>query len=61
MLVFIESTHYSCQILMKLEFSCNRFSENTQKSNFMKIYPVGAKLFLAGERTDRHDKSNGRS
>jgi len=29
-----------------------RFSRNTQKSNFIKIRPVGAKLFYADERAD---------
>ena len=31
----------------------DRFSENTQMSNFMKIRPVEAKLFRANARTDR--------
>ena len=31
----------------------DRFSENTQISNFMKIRPVEAKLFNANARTDR--------
>jgi len=30
----------------------DRFSKNTQISNFIKILPVGAKLFYAGRRTD---------
>jgi len=29
-----------------------RFSRNTQKSNFIKIRPVGAKLFYADEQAD---------
>jgi hypothetical protein len=29
-------------------------------SNFMKIRPVGAELFNADGRTDRHDEANGR-
>ena len=38
-------------------FSCNldfldRFSRNTQISNFIKILPVGADLFHADRRTD---------
>jgi hypothetical protein len=45
------STRYSCQILMKLEFS--RCTTNIQISNFMKIRPVGAELLHAGGRTDR--------
>jgi len=42
--------------LMKLEFS-----KNPQISNFMKIRPVGAELFHADGRTDRHDEANIRS
>jgi hypothetical protein len=43
-MVFMYSTRYSCQILMKLNF-LDRFSINTHIQNFMKIRPVGAKLF----------------
>jgi len=54
------STLYSCQTLMKLEFS-----KNPHISNFMKIRPVGAELFHADGRTDRwsdrHDEANIRS
>ena len=36
----------------------NRFSKNTQISNFMKILPVGAEFFHADTRTDgRTDKT----
>jgi len=34
----------------------NEFSKNTQVSNFIKIRPVGAELFDAGGRPERHDK-----
>jgi hypothetical protein len=48
---------------MKLELS-DRFSTNPQISNFMKIGPVGAKLFRAGGQMDRptdgHDEANSR-
>ena len=50
-LVFMWSTRYSCQILMKLEFSRQIF-ENTQILNFMKYRPVAAELFHADRRTD---------
>jgi len=43
----MKSTRYSCQILIKLEFS-----GQTQISNFIKIRPVGAELFHTAERTD---------
>jgi len=46
--VIMGSTPYSCQFLMKLEFS-----KNPQISSFMKIRPVGAELFHADGRTDR--------
>jgi hypothetical protein len=50
---------YCCRILNKLEFS-RQFSINPQISNFMKIRPVGAELFHAHGRTDRHDDDNSR-
>jgi len=37
-----------------------RFSDNTEISNFMKIRPVGDELFHAEGRTDRHDEANSR-
>jgi hypothetical protein len=38
----------------------NTFSKNTQISNFINIRPVGAELFHADRRTDRHDEANSR-
>jgi len=35
----------------------DKFSKNTQISNFMKIRPVVAQMFHAGVRTDRHDEA----
>ena len=40
------SACYSCQILMKLEFS-QQILKNNQISNFMKICPMGAEFFHA--------------
>jgi hypothetical protein len=50
---------YSCQILIKLEFSPHIFG-NSQISNFMKIRPVGAELFHEGGRTEIHGEANSR-
>jgi hypothetical protein len=47
-----QSTHYSCQIVMKLEISIQIFEECSNIS-FMTIHPVGAELFHADRRTDR--------
>jgi len=55
-LVFTTNTYYSCQLLIKLEFSRQIFI-NIQ-SNFMKILPLGAEFFHADRRTDRHDENN---
>jgi len=38
----MQSTRYSCQILMKLEYSRQTFEKNNLISNFMKIRLVGA-------------------
>jgi len=43
----MESTLYSCTILMKLEFSRQSLKKVTQMSDFMKIGPVGIELFHA--------------
>jgi len=50
-LVFMQSTRYSYQILMKLEFS-RQISKNSQISHSMNIHPVGAELFHEDRRTD---------
>jgi len=49
--VFIKSTPYSCQILIKLKCS-PEISKNSHIRNFMKIRPVGAVLFHADGQTD---------
>jgi len=50
----IKSVYWSsfCPILMKLEFSFDRFLKNTQISNFMEFCPVGAELFHEDKRVD---------
>jgi intracellular septation protein A len=51
--VFTYSTRYSCQILIKLEFSHQNFGKNTQITIFMKIGSLQADLFHADVRKDR--------
>jgi hypothetical protein len=51
---------YSCQILMKLEFSRQFLFENIQISNFMKIRPMWAQIFHADEQTDIRDEGKRR-
>ena len=43
---------------MKLDCFGQIFEKNTEMSVFTKICPVGAQLFHADRRTDRHDKVN---
>ena len=57
--VFMWSAHYSCQILIKLEFSWQNF-EKSSISSFIKIRPEGVELFHADERTDGHEEANSR-
>jgi hypothetical protein len=38
----------------------DRFWKNIDVSNLMKIRPLGAELFCADERTDKHDEANSR-
>ena len=52
----MQSTRYSCQILIKLEFF-DRFFKNTQISTFMKMCPVWAEFFADGQ-TYRCDEAN---
>jgi hypothetical protein len=40
------ATRYSCQILVKFEIS-RQIAKNIQMSNFTKIRPLGAEMFLA--------------
>ena len=55
----MSSTRYSCQILMKNEFSRHTI-ENNQILKFIKIRPVGAELFHADGQTNRHVEKNSR-
>jgi hypothetical protein len=64
--IFINVRKSSCKIptviitfQQHMDF-LDTFSKNPEISNFMKIRPVGAELFLAGRRTDRHDEANSR-
>ena len=56
----------SCKVpVIRVRFYWNlkfldRFSKNTQISNFVKIRLVGADLFHADGRTDSHDEANSR-
>ena len=52
--VFMLSTRYSCQILIKLKFSWQIF----KKSSNIKFH--GSQLFHADRQTDRHDEANSR-
>jgi hypothetical protein len=53
-LAFMQSTRYSCHILMKPEFSRQIFEKkSTQILNLIKIRPVGAKTYHADGRRGR--------
>jgi hypothetical protein len=58
--VFIQTTRYSCQILIKLKFSRQLIEKEAQMSRFIKIRLVEAELFFADRRTDRRDETNSR-
>ena len=45
---------------MKLEFHRQIFEKKSANINFIKIRPVGAKLFHADEQIDQHDEANSR-
>jgi hypothetical protein len=60
--VFMWRMLYPCHVLIKFIFF-DRFSKNPEIPNFMKIRPVGTKLFHADRQTERqtdsrHDKTN---
>ena len=50
--VFMYSTCYFCQTLMKFSFFSTDFRKTAPISDFMKIRPVGAELFHADGQTD---------
>jgi len=49
------STRFSCRFERNLDF-LNKFSKNTQISNFMRIHPLAAEFHADGQ-TDRHDEA----
>jgi hypothetical protein len=53
----MERTRYSCQILMKLEFSGQIF-EDARIRNFMKILAMRAELFRADGEAERRDEAD---
>ena len=53
------NTLYSCQILIKPEFSLHILEKYTN-SKFFENRPEGAELFHAYGQTDRHDEANSR-
>jgi hypothetical protein len=53
--VSMQSTRYSCQILMKLEFSRQIFY-NFSNSKFHENPSSGAEFFHADRQKDRHDE-----
>jgi len=57
----MKSNRYSCQILMKLDFSRKIF-EKTQISNYMKTPPVGVEFSIRtdGQTDERTDIWTGR-
>ena len=62
--VFIWSTRYSCQTLMKFEFSKEVF-ENPQMLDFVQTLPLGVAQFFRAKgrkdgQTDRCDEANSR-
>ena len=57
--VFMPIALYSCQILTKLEIFCTEFRKTVIHKS-MKIRIVGAELFHADGRTDRHGEANSR-
>ena len=54
---FMQSIHYSRQILVKLEF-LDRVSKNPEMSYFNNIRPIEADLFHTERRAERNDKVN---
>jgi hypothetical protein len=60
-LALILSIHFSCQILVKLEFSRDIF-ENVWISNFMKIRPVWSRVVPCGQMDRQTDgRTDGRA
>jgi len=58
-ILFMYPTRYSCQILIKTEFS-NAFRKTLKYPNFIKIRSLGVQLFNADGHTDKHDEAHSR-
>jgi hypothetical protein len=48
----MQSIHYSCQILVKIQFFSIEFRKKAQISNFMEIRLLGSEFFHADAHTD---------
>jgi hypothetical protein len=57
--VFFQSTGYSCQILVKHEFSRRILKKKNKLSNFVEIRPLVAELCYRGTDTHTDKRTNG--
>jgi len=55
-LVFVQSTQYSCQILMKLEFSCRQIFEKYSNTKFHENPSSGSRVVQCGRANVQRDE-----